>query len=49
VRREFKKSRIQEGEDLGYGKTQELEQRLEDVSRLLMAYANVIVDHSESP
>jgi len=29
-------------EDLGYGKTQELERMLEDVSRLLMAYANAI-------
>jgi four helix bundle protein len=30
-------------EDLGYGKTQELEKKLEDVSRLLMAYANAIM------
>jgi len=36
-------------EDLGYGKTQELERKLEDVSRLLMAYANAIVDRKESP
>jgi four helix bundle protein len=35
-------------EDLGYGKSQELERRLEDVSRLLMAYANVIVNRKES-
>jgi hypothetical protein len=33
--------------DLGYGKTQELERKLEDVSRLLMAYANAIVDRKE--
>jgi hypothetical protein len=35
-------------EDLGYGKTQELERRLEDVSRLLMAYANAIVGRKEA-
>ncbi len=36
-------------EDLGYGKTQELERRLEDVSRLLMAYANAIGGRKSSP
>jgi four helix bundle protein len=30
-------------EDLGYGKTRELEKKLEDVSRLLMAYTNAIM------
>jgi four helix bundle protein len=37
-------------EDLGYGKTQELEKKLEDVSRLLMAYANAIMSQeAEKP
>jgi four helix bundle protein len=36
-------------EDLGYGKTSQLRQSLEDVSRLLMAYANAIVANKKSP
>jgi hypothetical protein len=35
-------------EDLEYGKIQELEKKLEDVSRLLMAYANAIMKKPRS-